>query len=160
MWLGIVTILLVLLFSRSLRKQPPGTDSSLQEEMETFFQEFERENKEMLEVIARFKQNMTAQLHRQTADINSLQEQVTALNKQCEEIRAIMEHGKGQALEAVQNTEVHQQQALPFLREDYKDIPSLYQTGLAIPDIARKLGIGSGEVEMVVQMLRKNEGKE
>ncbi|WCK52869.1 hypothetical protein PP175_15720 [Aneurinibacillus sp. Ricciae_BoGa-3] len=157
-WLGIVTILLVVLFMWILRRQAPNADSVLQDEMESFFAEFERENNEMLEAIARFKQNMTMQLNGQAADLNSLREQVTALHSQCEELRSLME-GKEPLPEMVEDRETHQPSALSFLRDDYKEIPPLYHSGFSVPDIARKLGLGSGEVEMVVQMLKKNQEK-
>ncbi|AMA72695.1 MULTISPECIES: DUF6115 domain-containing protein [Aneurinibacillus] len=157
-WLSGLTVVMLLIVLRLLKNSGGGSQNTADEErLQTLITEFDQENKELVRSIAQLKRTTDLELTGVKEELKTLQEQVKALTRQNEQLR--------QSLSSLQ---YHHQAGLSsgvmfsgstsipvFLKDDYKDIPDLYVQGMSSHDIARKLGIGNGEVEMVLQMLKK-----
>jgi TolA-binding protein len=151
-WLSALTVITLLLALRLVKKEnaqhEPG-DGNLQ----AFIAEFEQENKEWMRSMAQMKRMVDIELAGVKEELSSLQEKVAMLQQQ---VKLQQQLVQSQPVNIESQTFSSSPSSLPiFLKEDYQDIPALYLKGMSSHEIARKLGIGDGEVEMVVQMLKK-----
>ncbi|WP_286883714.1 DUF6115 domain-containing protein [Aneurinibacillus sp. UBA3580] len=156
-WLSALTVIVLLLLLRFLKGNGERTTqgAAAEEKLHTLITEFEQENKELVRSIAQVKRITDMELAGVKEELASLRQKVSELEKQNEELAQ-----KVTAAQHVAGDLLHEKAASSllfphFLKDDYKDIPRLYSGGMSPHDIARKLGIGDGEVEMVIQMLKK-----
>lgn len=153
-WLISLTVGVLLLALRMLQISRRTSESDTEEALSTVLQEFEQENKQLLRSITQLKRANDIELVGVKAELAAVREQMGAL--QAEHDRLIQKlvdqpaHTQGQTDRLTPSL-----QPMVYLKEDYREIPTLYAEGISPHDIARKLGIGDGEVEMVIQMLKK-----
>ncbi|MBN6185801.1 hypothetical protein JQN58_02235 [Aneurinibacillus sp. BA2021] len=157
-WLSVLTVVVLLLLLRMVNKNGgsrPSEGKREQEKLHELIAEFEQENKELTRSITQMKRMIDLELNGMKQELVSLQKRMEELAGAHTDVMKRMaerEHTEGEALYG-KNPSAH---PLPyFLKDEYRDIPRLYAQGLDLPDIARKLGIGNGEVEMVIQLLKK-----
>lgn len=126
----------------------------MEEAIATVMQEFDQENKELLRSITQLKRAHDIEMTGVKAELTSVREQVHMLLEQQEELMQKLSnpltHAPSQADRITSSV-----QPMLYLKEDYREVPALYADGMSPHEIARKLGIGDGEVAMVIQMLKK-----
>ncbi|WCN39119.1 DUF6115 domain-containing protein [Aneurinibacillus uraniidurans] len=154
-WLAGLTVGLLLLALWMLQTGRRTTEGSTMEEtLATVMQEFDQENKELLRSITQLKRTHDSEMTGIKAELASLREQVHMLQEQKDELMQKLAnpipHAPGQADRLSPSV-----QPMLYLKEDYREVPALYADGMSPHEIARKLGIGDGEVAMVIQMLKK-----
>lgn len=157
-WLSALTIIVLLLALRLLKSgngKQMEQEESAEGKFHTLITEFERENSELVRSIAQVKRMTDTQLTGVKEELASLQQQVGELMRQKEEL--LENIGQLQSsIGEISKTTTSSVASLPqFLKDEYKDIPQLYAQGMSSLEIARKLGMGDGEVKIVIQMLKK-----
>ncbi|GED13136.1 DUF6115 domain-containing protein [Aneurinibacillus migulanus] len=158
-WLSALTIIVLLLALRLLKSgngKQIEQEESAEGKFHTLITEFERENSELVRSIAQVKRMTDTQLTGVKEELASLQRQVGELMRQKEELLENIEQLQSSIGEFSKTTTTSTVAPLPqFLKDEYKDIPQLYAQGMSSLEIARKLGMGDGEVKIVIQMLKK-----
>ncbi|MED4726796.1 hypothetical protein P9597_01315 [Aneurinibacillus migulanus] len=159
-WLSALTIIVLLLALRLLKSgngKQIEQEESAEGKFHTLITEFERENSELVRSIAQVKRMTDTQLTGVKEELASLQQQVRELMRQKEELLENIEQLQSSIGEFSKTTTTTSTvAALPqFLKDEYKDIPQLYAQGMSSLEIARKLGMGDGEVKIVIEMLKK-----
>lgn len=157
-WLSALTIVVLLLVLRTVNKndnRPSSQEKKMEETLHELMADFEQENKELTRTISQIKRMVDLELTGMKEELVALRKQTEELaHKQAEVMKRMTEreHARGETLRG----KVPSIPPLPsFLKDEYKEIPELYAQGMPVSDIARKLGIGNGEVEMVIQLLKK-----
>ncbi|WP_027414631.1 DUF6115 domain-containing protein [Aneurinibacillus terranovensis] len=157
-WLVLLTAVVLFLLIRTVRRPLSADNPALHDEMAAFFDEFEHENKEMMQSISQMKRSLDQKIDGQASELAALRREMGSLYTRCEHLQQLAAGWQQGPPE--QKPAPAQVKPAFFLRDDYKDIPPLFYKGYSTQEIARKLGIGNGEVEMVVQMLKKHEAND
>lgn len=157
-WLSALTIIVLLLALRLLKSgngKQMEQEESAEGKFHTLITEFERENSELVRSIAQVKRMTDTQLTGVKEELASLQQQVGELMRQKEELLENIGQLQSSIGEFSKTTTSSVAPLPQFLKDEYKDIPQLYAQGMSSLEIARKLGMGDGEVKIVIQMLKK-----
>ncbi|BAU27699.1 hypothetical protein DFP93_10254 [Aneurinibacillus soli] len=154
-WLAGLTVGLLLLALWMIQVGRRTVEGNTAEEaLATVMQEFDQENKELLRSITQLKRAHDIEMTGMKAELASVLEKIHMLQGQQEELIQKLAnqpaHVTGQADRLMPSA-----QPMLYLKEDYREVPALYEEGMSPHEIARKLGIGDGEVAMVIQMLKK-----
>jgi septal ring factor EnvC (AmiA/AmiB activator) len=155
-WLSVLTIIILLLLLSFLkRKSEQAMQGTTEENLHELIAEFEQENKELVRSIAQIKRMVDIELAGVKEEVTTLREKLSVIQKQNNELAQTIAELRQSTNTASQSNSINTSALPSFLKDDYRDIPELFAQGMSSHEIARKLGIGDGEVEMVIQMLKK-----
>lgn len=154
-WLASLTVgvLLLALFILQVSRRKYESNTT-EEALSTVLQEFDQENKQLVRSITQLKRAHDIELTGIKAELATVREQLNALLEEHSQLVQKLADQPGSVVGQADRL-VPSLQPMLYLKEDYREIPALYAEGISPHDIARKLGIGDGEVEMVIQMLKK-----
>jgi DNA-binding NarL/FixJ family response regulator len=156
-WLSLLTVALFVVYSQANKKRPPSEDTNTHvEQLTALIDEFEKENKELVQSVARIKRATDFELEGMKAELSAAREQIAHLTKQYGQLQTLIGETVHNRLQGDGRNEPASQNFL-FLKDEYREIPAMYAQGHTSQDIARKLGIGNGEVEMVIQMIKRQQ---
>lgn len=157
-WLSALTIIVLLLALRLLKHsngKRTEQEEGAEDKFHTLMTAFERENNELVRSISQVKRMTDMELAGVKEELASLRQQVGDLMRQKEELMENIVQLQGSVGEFSKAKTSSSASLSHFLKDEYKDIPELYAQGMSSLEIARKLGVGDGEVKMVIQMLKK-----
>lgn len=157
-WLSALTIIVLLLVLRLLKNsngKRTEQEEGAEDKFHTLMTAFERENSELVRSISQVKRMTDMELTGVKEELASLRQQVGDLMQQKEELMENIVQLQGSVGEFSKPKTSSGAFLSHFLKDEYKDIPQLYAQGMSSLEIARKLGVGDGEVKMVIQMLKK-----
>jgi hypothetical protein len=184
MMLGAVAIVCAAVLPRKAVSNNDPTQSSqtvrnMETALESFMENMESENRQMVEMVTKSQQET------QTQAVNR-EKRISELEKRCADLEAVLtEQAKGAARSIVSEhaaasplTANSEQQALAStsivsktanveepaptieestIRSRYSDLFEMYSHGKSIEAIAKKLGINKGEVQLILQLSKQEE---
>ncbi|RJL15784.1 hypothetical protein EGH10_20170 [Brevibacillus laterosporus] len=139
--------------------------ASMETTLKRFVQQVKRENEELaenlhanIEQIRNSQQELFASAKQHTQDNLSLQQEMEKLHLQFSELQqshALLQKGVEQSqmlsqASADQQPEISQD--VLALKDRYQRVFELVQQGLTTPEIAKKLGAGHGEIELILTL--------
>ncbi|MFF2482622.1 DUF6115 domain-containing protein [Paenibacillus sp. NPDC058071] len=160
--------------------------SNMELALEQFMENMELDQKELVKLVADFREQTKAQDERKEQRIAELERKVSELERGLEESRRIAvpayaaapqqpavpayaaapQQPAGTAAQLhVQETETTHEvppaavsaAVKPTIQSRYADLLALYKEGKSIETIAKKLGMNKGEVQLILQLVKQEE---
>jgi len=125
--------LLIIIFALFKTKDESVMEEQVEKVLEDFLAQIELENDELLKKISRNQNDITMELEKKISD----------LDKQIKNIKDNYQ------------TKVSTSKELPKLNPKYAEVYSLFKSGKNIDEIASKTKIGHGEIELIIELLKK-----
>ncbi len=177
----------ILLYGYMLPLKPASAADSaplntleLEQTMEAFAAEIEEENKELMNVIADMKRVHASEVSKLEHKLNKLElseGELLQLKRQIEAIRESMIPGAyTQSTQSSVEPPLHVQDMdkpspevkeepedtwrKPSMKDRYRELFELYESGKSIEAIARKLHMNKGEVQLIIGLARREEASD
>ncbi|GGG80588.1 DUF6115 domain-containing protein [Paenibacillus radicis (ex Gao et al. 2016)] len=180
---GAVVLVLALLIPKAKQEQANAgiATSNMEIALEQFMENTELDHKELVQLVTQFREQSHAQAEAKEQRIAELERRLALLEKQAGEAaaqtQARLQEGSYQAAEAsvVQavadapaaqsKPQVQEPDPIPAaapapttIQARYAELLELYNQGKSIELIAKKLGMNKGEVQLILQLAKQEEG--
>jgi hypothetical protein len=132
-----------------------AVDQELKETFDEFMNEIERENKRMLDAFAVLERDMHTKWAGQQDVIRALELRIEELQQQIHETSHAVPPAAAQPM--LESAEPKTPGFL--LNEKYIKVVELANSGLTPPEIARETGIGIGEIQLVLGLVKREEAR-
>ncbi|WJH33286.1 hypothetical protein N6H14_24725 [Paenibacillus sp. CC-CFT747] len=169
-WIYIVLLGLLLLVVSRFAPKPSEPSASLLKDMEetmgSFAAELEEENRELLETIAVMNKEQEKRMARLEARIDQLEKHSHALSQELKSVRLKAQSSPPPAAMPVKAEERVREEPLPSsqpeppatdLKSRYGELFGFYAEGKSVEQIAKKLGMNKGEVQLILQLAKQEE---
>ncbi|MFC5648996.1 DUF6115 domain-containing protein [Paenibacillus solisilvae] len=158
--------------------QPSQTVRNMETALDSFMENMESDNRQMVELVTKFQQDAQANAVKS-------EQRIKELEKRCADLEAVLSEqaqyasaasiepalGKPLSVEAqkrpsaqntIETTAVDSEESSPAaekssIRSRYYELFELYNHGKSIEAIAKKLGINKGEVQLILQLSKQEE---
>ncbi|MFX3632944.1 MAG: DUF6115 domain-containing protein [Candidatus Pristimantibacillus sp.] len=179
-WSYIVLVGAVVLVCALLvpRKQSTSTDSNsnqavrnMEVALEQFMENMELDNQELVKLVTSLKEEGRTQSEVKEQRISVLEQRIAVLEQlleqQRQEIKDVSVQSSSIAYTAAateiapfveQSLEPIQVQASQTIQSRYSELLQLYNEGKSIEAIAKKLNMNKGEVQLILQLAKQEEG--
>lgn len=181
---GVAIVCAAILPRKAASNNDPANQSSqtvrnMETALESFMENMESDNRQMVELVTKTQQDAQAQAANR-------EERIIKLEKRCAELEAaLIEQAKVYAAASVSNhavltpltVEIEQQTStastienieaaaempaptfeISTIRSRYSELFEMYNLGKSIEAIAKKLGINKGEVQLILQLSKQEE---
>lgn len=134
--LGIGTIL----FAATRMKSATAPDRELENTIQAFMDEFDRENESLLATIKQLKEELKQETDLNRKRIEALEGRMGHLLNAMEDMRGVSKEEVGPAL---------------IFNEHYSRVVAMDREGRTPEQIAKETGIGLGEIQTVLNMVRQ-----
>jgi len=196
--LGAAALVYALLLPGRKATQPPspGSASELEATLEQFMSEIEKENEELIDLIAGMKQDFAAKQLAQQEQLVELRKRLVEVEQNALQYKSRLDALDqqlsaapsrpaetpsepknvitGETLPAAQSPEIAVVQAEPAatvetvpeeaartesVRDRYPELFNLYEQGKSMDTIAKSVGIQRGEVQLILQLAKREESR-
>ena len=142
--------------------------------LEQFMENMESDNRELVELVKQNRIENTQQLQQREQRISDLEQRCADLETKLDQAAQFMvqqasspvlpsQSVQGEALVEDRNTasfveEPSVVELRPTIRSRYAELFDMYDQGKSIESVARKLGMNKGEVQLIIQLAKQEEG--
>jgi hypothetical protein len=159
--LGLVLIVYARLLPKSETAPPRNTVvQEIEETIEHFAVEMDEQNKAILDLFARTKQDYEVELAKLSGRMELLEKQKSELSQELSKTSSVPTK-RGKAVDKVKEPEAYIIDEAPPLslnmKTRYAELFSLHDQGKGVEIIAKKLGMNKGEVHLIIQLSKQEE---
>lgn len=153
---------------------PTQTVQNMETALEQFMENMEKDNQELVQLVAKAQQETKADADRKEQRIIDLERKCDRLNEQLElalsrsassaiqpvqKIQPAQMEAVKPAIEAADHSEVllNEAKQLNKIQARYPELFQLYEQGKSIEAVSKKLGMNKGEVQLIIQLAKQEE---
>jgi TolA-binding protein len=138
---------LIILVSLMMKKTSPGDGirAEMEKSLQRFVLQVKRENESVAAGVHESKQELIREVEQLRGRLSQAERELAALAKQVQSLQA-------QANLSRQQEPAEEPTDTLALRERYRRVFELLQEGLGLDEIAKRLGAGRGEIELIVSL--------
>ncbi|EFM13087.1 conserved hypothetical protein [Paenibacillus curdlanolyticus YK9] len=168
----------VLVIALALPRKKPVPEKTNQTQnmeiaLEQFMENMESDNRELVELVKQNRIENTAQLQQREQRINDLEQRCADLETKLEQAAQFMVQQAASPVHPAQPSPgaAHDESAIaaldeeppaapprPSIRSRYAELFEMYDQGKSVESVARKLGMNKGEVQLILQLAKQEEG--
>ncbi|MWC26539.1 DUF6115 domain-containing protein [Paenibacillus sp. MMS18-CY102] len=142
--------------------------------LEQFMENMESDNRELVELVKQNRIENSQQLEQREQRINDLEQRCMDLETKLEQAAQFMVQqaaasapltkpmqGEAQFEEAIISSDIEEVphvDSRPTIRSRYAELFEMYDQGKSIESVARKLEMNKGEVQLIIQLAKQEEG--
>jgi ABC-type transporter Mla subunit MlaD len=163
--LGAVVIAYAIIMPRKKQHAalPAQTVQNMETALEQFMENMEKDNQELVQLVAKAQQETKS-------DADRNEQRIIALERKCdrltEQLELALSSSASPVAQPVQNIQAVEMEAVKLSNEAkqlnkiqvrYSELFQLYGQGKSIEVISKKLGMNKGEVQLIIQLAKQEE---